>query len=143
LAIYGISFFLAALGATSQSPGDQPFYGFYCAMFSFCYPWVEARAVLFHYVPPVFGLCAYISLLVSGWVNPLFLFVALLDLADFQQRLASILRKVILGMFPFAWFFAFYELHAFPREGHFLWIVGMLLTLYPKQFTPNADSMAD
>jgi len=99
--------------------------------------------VLFHYVPPVFGLCAYISLLVSGWVNPLFLFVALLDLADFQQRLASILRKVILGMFPFAWFFAFYELHAFPREGHFLWIVGMLLTLYPKQFTPNADSMAD
>jgi hypothetical protein len=143
LAIYGISFFLVALGATSGSPGSKPFYGFECAISGLWVPWEQARLFLFQDVPPLFGPLAYISLLISGLINPLFLFVALLDLADFQQRLASILRKVILGMFPFAWFFAFYYLHAFPREGHFLWIVGMLLTLYPKQFTPHADSTPD
>jgi hypothetical protein len=132
-----------ALSETGASPGTQPFFGFYCASFSFCYPWVEARDVLFHNVPPVFGPLAYISLLVSGWINPLFFFVAFLDLAEIHQRLASIFRKVILGMIPFAWFFAFYEIRTFPREGHFLWIIGMLLALYPRQFSPNGNSAPD
>jgi hypothetical protein len=133
LTIYGISFVLVALGWTSLSP-DTKFFGFHCASFSFFYPWVEARDVLFHHVPPLFGPLAYISLLVSGWINPLFIFVALLDWADSQQRLASILRKVILAMIPFAWLFSFYAIRTFPREGHFLWIIGMLFTLYPRQF---------
>jgi hypothetical protein len=119
--------------------GGDPFFGGFCAYFAFFYP----LELLFRGVSPPWGPLGFISLVVSGWINPLFIIVAILDWAEFQQRLASILRKAILAMIPFSWFFAFYEVRMIPREGHFLWIVGMLLTLYPKQFTPNAGSTAD
>jgi hypothetical protein len=140
LIIFTVSFFLVALGETSASPGTQPFFGFYCARFSFCYPWVEARDVLFHNVPPLFGPLAYASLLVSGWISPLFLLVVFLDLTDARPRLALILRMVILGMIPLAWFFAFYEIRAYPREGHFLWVLGMLFAMYPRAFSPGGPT---
>jgi hypothetical protein len=141
--MYGVSFLLVALAETSASPGTQSFFGFFCASFAFCYPWVEARDVLFHNVPPLFGPLAYASLLVAGWINPVFLLVACLDLTNARLRLASILRMVILGMIPFAWFFAFYEIRTYPREGHFLWLLGMLLVMYPQQFSPNVASTPD
>lgn len=138
LTIYGISFFLLALGERGAGPATSPFFGVFCASFSLCYPWVEARDVLLRHVPPLFGPLAYISLLISGWINPLLLVVAFMDLAEIHQRLASILRKAILAMIPFAWLFSFYELRMYPREGHFLWIIGMLFTLYPQLFSPKA-----
>jgi hypothetical protein len=40
-----------------------------------------------------------------------------------------ILRTITLVMIPFCWI-VFYDEHAYPREGHVLWIAGMVLALF-------------
>jgi hypothetical protein len=139
LLIYGISFCLVAVGETKSSPGNQPLFGFACASMALIYPVIEARAALLHNVPIVLPLPVYVSLLISGWINPLFMTAVFLDLTN-HLRAVRILRFVVLSLIPSSWFVIFLFLRAYPREGHFLWIIGMLLVLFPDQVSGRSTT---
>jgi hypothetical protein len=126
---YLFSFFLVSVGGLIGG-GTSPLVGGYCAFFAFFYPWVEARDVLLHNVPPLFGPLAYVSLVVSGLINPIFLCWVFLELAELSTRFAHFLRFALLVMIPFSWIFIFFGMYTYPREGNILWIGGMLLAMF-------------
>lgn len=71
----------------------------------------------------------HISVAISGWINPIFLVTVLLLLMGKASRITSLLRYVVLFLIPFGWI-AFMDEHVHPREGYFLWLVGVFLVLY-------------
>jgi len=131
LAIYAVSFFLLATGGSSA--GDSRMPGFFCAFYALVFPWVEAKDAWLHNMPPVLGPVPWISLLVSGLINPVFLTTAFLDLTDQHPRAFVILRILVVVMIPFCWIFFYTFPFGYPREGHFVWIIGMLLTLFSRE----------
>ena len=70
----------------------------------------------------------YVSLLISSLINPLFLVILTLAARGYQQTTA-ILRIILLLMIPFCWVVFHWE-SSYPREGHFLWVLGMVLALF-------------
>jgi hypothetical protein len=127
LRIYAISF---VLFATAGSAGDGRMLGFMCAFFAFVLPVNEATLALFHNVPLSIPPVPYVSLIIAGWINPIFLVIAFLILTGLHQRLVAILKVAVVLMLPFTWlFFATFRMY-YPREGHFLWVVGILLGLF-------------
>ena len=119
---YTASFFLFAFG----SGGGRPVRGYGAA--------ILAILMLSHQNPfsptSIFqgNIFEYVALLVSGWINPLFLITIALILLE-RRRAAVILRVTLLLMIPFCWIVFYYE-RFYPREGHFLWLLGMGLTLF-------------
>jgi len=83
----------------------------------------------------------YVALVISGWINPVFLIVVALMLRGGYQRTEAILKVFVLLMIPFGWV-VFYRYSFYPREGHFLWILGMVLALFSFQVRPEQYSMA-
>ena len=72
----------------------------------------------------------YIALLISGWINPVFLLTVILAILRRSRRTVAVLRILVILMIPFCWV-VFYENPKFyPREGHFFWIFGMVLALF-------------
>jgi hypothetical protein len=73
----------------------------------------------------------YLGVLLSGWINPTFLIAA--GFASFRPsaRITRILGITTLAMIPFCWV-VFYYHHFYPREGHFVWIAGMLLVFFAR-----------
>ena len=133
LLVYATSFFL--LGTGSSPPGDGRMPGFLCAFFAFFGPLDEARLALFHNVPLFLPPVQYFSLLVAGWINPVFLTTVFLMLAETHERLVVVLKATVLLMIPFTWLFFASFRESYPREGYFLWVFGMLLVLFssPRQ----------
>jgi len=62
-------------------------------------------------------------------LNPLFLIAAALILLEQFQRAVAVLRIILVLMIPFCWV-VFHCEALYPREGHFLWIFGMVLALF-------------
>jgi len=50
-------------------------------------------------------------------------------LAKRNQRAFTILRATTLLIIPSCWIVSYYE-GLYPREGHFLWLVAMVLALF-------------
>jgi hypothetical protein len=76
---------------------------------------------------------------VAAWINPVFLITAFLVLAETHQRLVVILKVAVILMIPFTWlFFATFRL-LYPREGHFAWVLGMLLVLFSDRLAGSED----
>ena len=138
--LYGISFCLVALGETKFSPGNQPLFGFACAFMALILPFMHAQDALLHHVPFAFPAWVYIYILVCGWINPVFIVTAVLYLVGSHSRAVAILRIVVVSMVPFTWIFSFYYLRTYPREGYFLWIIGMLLVLFSEQIGASFNS---
>ena len=117
--------------------------GFLCAFFAFVYPLEEARLVLFNHVPPTLSAIPSLALIVSGWINPVFVVTMLLDLGEQHERTVSILKMVLVVMMLFTVvFFVTYPL-SYPREGYFLWLVAMLLALFAESFSgPTTDRVS-
>ena len=114
--------------------------GFLCAFFAFAYPLDEARLVLLHNVPPTLSAIPFVSLLVSGWINPVFVVTVFLDLSEQYKRTVSILKVVLVVMMLFtAVFFVTFPLNH-PREGYFLWLVAMFLALFADSFSGSTTS---
>jgi hypothetical protein len=113
LTVYALSFFLWAVG---------DFRGYYCAAFALVDPWRDGRSWR-HDQPWEYG-----SLLLSGWVNPLFLAAVVLGFMRPGSLVAAVLRVLTLLCLPFSWVvFAYEGMH--PRAGHILWVAGILVTL--------------
>ena len=70
----------------------------------------------------------FIALLISGWINILFLVSMAIRWLEGNLGF-KILRIATLLMIPFCWII-FYDQRLVPREGHVLWIVGMVLALF-------------
>jgi hypothetical protein len=138
--IYGISFCLVALGETKFSPGNKPLFGFACAFVALMFPIIQARDALWHNTPLLFPVWVYIYILVSGWINPVFMLAAFLYLTGSYSRAVAILRIVVVSMIPFTWIFAFYYLRTYPREGFFLWVIGMVMALFSEEMATSLGS---
>ncbi len=117
LALYAVSFFLVAVSSGGFFSGIDA-RGYVCAWVMLAYPFEAAKSLLH---PSISGLVAYFSGTIAGLINPVFLVAAV--------RRSGMLRTVLLIMIPFCWI-VFLREHDHPREGHLLWIIGMLLVLF-------------
>jgi hypothetical protein len=103
-------------------------------------PFMHARDALFHNMPRPLPVWVYIFIFIGGWINPVFVVTALLDLMGNHPRVYAALRVAVLLMIPLTWVFAFYYLRTYPREGHFLWIIGMVLVLFSEEIGSSFSS---
>ena len=129
LLTYAVSFALFWGGC--RLPGCGPSRGYMAAFLAFALPLKENPfSVGWVFQDMIFD---YVALLISGWINPVFLIVVALMLRGGYQRTEAILRIIVLLMIPFCW--VVFHYHGFyPREGHFFWLFGMVLTLFPSGF---------
>jgi hypothetical protein len=132
LLLYFLSFLLVAVAGPRVHSG--PAFGYYCAFYSLFIPLVQAKAWV-EGNATVFGTMEVLSMAVSGMINLVFLtvvFLVLFKRAQLTTGVANFLRFLVLAMIPFCWIVFHFEA-LYPREGHFLWIVGMLLVLFSDQ----------
>jgi hypothetical protein len=122
VALYAASFFLPAMTrAVATSPsGWAP--GYACAWYAFAVP-ISGFGVF------KYDHLAYFSLLISGWINPVFWMAAPSAFHERHGQFLGIFRIIVVLMIPFCWVFMYQE-HLSAREGHFMWLVGMLLILF-------------
>jgi len=118
--LYVGSFFLPAV----KIPKSDSLAGYWCAYITLVLPWGHDGFQTFHEQP-----LRYFSVLFSGWINPLFLVSALLLLRKPGSRLGSILRIIVVLMFPACWG-AFYYEHVSPWIGYWVWTAAMLMVLF-------------
>lgn len=128
--IYGVSFFLIAVQFLGMGFWS-PWFGFLAAFYSVSLPWENNGWIVTHW-GPFHNYFQWAALVISGWINPVFIVTAFLDLSGQYARTVAVLRIVLLAMIPFCWvFFAFAFM--IPREGHFAWVAGMLMALFSKE----------
>ncbi len=125
LVIYMLSFFLVATGDPKGPTGRMR--GYECAYLAVeatltSTPFSSASA---DYAPPFL----YLSILIGGLINPVFLGYTMLAFLKRKPRTARVLKFALLSMIPFCWV-VFHSLQVYPREGHVLWVIGMLLVLF-------------
>jgi len=127
LLFYAASFFVAFVGGRGVYEPKPPS-GVDCAFDWFLFPWVYIHLhsmSSFWTDAPIENA----STAICGSVNPLFLLAVISHVVGKTHRLTKALRNVILIFLPFCWV-VFVARHIYPREGYFLWTIGMLLTLF-------------
>jgi hypothetical protein len=122
LTLYAGSFFLMAVGHFHGSPLP----GYYCAWIALMFPW--GQNLFGHQGLFENQFLDYLGVLLSGSINPTFLVAALFVFLRPSARTTRLLAIAVLAMIPFCWI-VFYYHDMYPREGHVVWIAGMLLVL--------------
>lgn len=122
LLIYVGSFFLWAVEDFGWLASPER--GYICAEVALFSPFSEDGRSLLHEKP-----IEYFSMLGSGLINPAFLLTFLLQQFGVRRSATIILSYLTILMMPLCWVVFRYE-RLYPREGHVLWIAGMLLTLF-------------
>lgn len=118
LAAYGLSFMLFA-----ASTGDGfAVPGFACAYLVLARPLIDKGFFESKMVESI-------PVLIAGWINVVFLLSLTIAWRFGKVTAFRILRTVTLLMIPFSWI-VFYEGRVYPREGHVLWVAGMVLALF-------------
>ena len=125
LGIFVLSFFLLATGDPKGWTGRLR--GYECAYFAVQSPLTSTpfSPGSADYAPPFL----YLSILISGLINPVFLGYTTLAFLKRKPRTTRVLKFALLSMIPFCWV-VFHSLEVYPREGHVLWVIGMLLVLF-------------
>jgi hypothetical protein len=128
LSLYALSFFLVAV---KDSLFGITMRGYECALNTLFGPWEpDAHSQ---------GRLSFLSLLISGWINPVFLITAIFVLFSRLQAVTAVLRFVVVLMMPFCWVVFHYE-GVYPREGHFVWVFGMLLVLFSRELAKRESA---
>src|ERR1700722_19272740 len=125
LSIYVVSFFLMAVGHTDGVGRPAP--GYYCAFTALVLPWTATP--LSHGGPFENRFFEYLAVLITGMVNPLVFAYLILVFRGRNLRLVKARRIIVPLMIPLSWVVFHYERY-YPREGHILWIAGILLILF-------------
>ena len=125
--IYALSFFLIAAQFIGMGFWS-PWFGFMAAIYAFWLPWSNGMAS----GAPFHNYFQWAALVLSGWINPVFIVTAFLDLSGQYKRAFAVLRVAIVVMIPFCWVFFAYAF-MYPREGHVAWVAGMLIVLFSKK----------
>jgi hypothetical protein len=128
LSLYVVSFFLVAIGSSL----GITLRGYDCAETALFSPWRHRETTFF------VGRLDFLATLVNGWINPVFVVTMALSLFAGRKHLVAALRIVVLLMIPFCWI-VFYKESLYPREGHFVWIIGMLLVLFSRELSRSDD----
>src|SRR2546426_10882820 len=122
--IYVLSFLFVAIAGVRTGSGG-PALGYDCAWTTLLFSWELIKS-------GPRGLSSMsaldFSFAVSGWINIVFLAFIAIVLSGRANVARKALRTAILLMIPFCWIVFHYE-RLLPREGHFLWIAGMVLAL--------------
>jgi len=127
-----LSFFLVATGDPKGPTGRMR--GYECAYLAVeltltSTPFSPASA---DYAPPFL----YLSILIGGLINPVFLGYTTLVFLKRKPETTRVLKFALLSMIPFCWV-VFHFLEIYPREGHVLWVIGMLLVLFSSWKQPR------
>jgi hypothetical protein len=130
---YGISFFMVAINGL-RTPG----YG--CAVVALLGPFIaldapSGAAEFFDGNP--FG---YVALFIGGLVNVAFPIAMFLKFKRYDRAFAAA-RIAVLAAIPFSWM-VFVLLPVLPREGHVLWVAGMLLALFSDEIAARRRASA-
>jgi hypothetical protein len=119
LALFFGSFFLRATAGTLFF---EDLMGYDCALISLSTLWGGGPDMR-HDQP-----FEYVSLVISGCINPVFLTAAALAFWKPRSSAALALGALTLVSIPFCWIVFWYE-GLYPRGGHIAWVLGMVLTL--------------
>jgi hypothetical protein len=124
---YVASFFLIAV------VGTGPARGYVCAFLALALP-IDSllRGIYFSN-----SVLEFLSVLISGCINPIFLLAAFAFLRQCRS-VGAILRVIVLAMMPFCWISFAWE-RFYPREGYLLWTAGMVLVLFSDRFARAPD----
>jgi hypothetical protein len=134
LLIYTLSLLLFATGDHKGVLGRLK--GFECAYLAIASALDSPFSAGSGVYPPVI---LYLSISMSGLINPVFLVYAALASLTRKPRIVRVLRLVLLSMIPFCWV-VFHFLEVYPREGHVLWVIGMLFVLF-SSWTQESDPL--
>jgi GPR1/FUN34/yaaH family len=129
MVLYIGSFFLIAIKDAQASASASGYAGYWCAYVTLLFPWGHDGWSMLHEEP-----ANYFAVLLSGWINPVFLATVALLLRKPNSRLVATLRVVVLLMFAACWI-VFYKEHLRPQAGYFLWTAAMLLVLFSNVFS--------
>jgi hypothetical protein len=135
LFLYVVSFFLPSIAGPVVRSG--PARGYHCAFFSLLLP-LDPNSFARDQVLFKGGLVEHLSLFISGCINPVFLSAAALGFSGRRQLSMAVLRILVILMMPFCWIVFHYE-SLYPREGYFVWIIGMLLVLFSRELSGGGD----
>jgi hypothetical protein len=131
LLCYVVSFFLVAV---DKRPTPEPQPGWNVALLAFAAPITKAD----NPAQPV-GWAGrvrfqYVAIKISGLINVVFILAVTLGLsAQHGPRVAfKGLRILVILMMPFCWI-AFRGEQFYPREGYFLWTLGMMFVLFSER----------
>ncbi|HWX53123.1 MAG TPA: hypothetical protein VN176_00890 [Verrucomicrobiae bacterium] len=126
LFVAGFMAFVTAFSLPSIKTGGTDYVrGFWCAWVAFRYPWDHDGLSMLHD-----NSLRYFALLLSGWINPLFLVVCVL-LWTKLRRLTSVLIVLLVLMFPCCWAVFHYE-NVAPVVGYYVWAASMLLVVFSR-----------
>jgi hypothetical protein len=75
-----------------------------------------------------------LAMLASGSINVSFAIAVILRVSRRHPRAVAVSRLLVLLMIPCSWVVMYNEA-ARPREGHVLWIIGMLLVLFSEELS--------
>jgi hypothetical protein len=121
---YVASFFLIAVRETTATASNAGFEGYWCAYIALVRPWGHGGMEILRDNP-----LSYFSILLSGWINPVFLITAVMLWVKPHGRAGAFLRIVTILLFPAVWL-VFREIELRPRAGYWLWTAGMLVVLF-------------
>jgi CDP-diglyceride synthetase len=127
IGLFAFSFTLPAIREIAK-PGAKPnvMQGYDCAVTALLVPWGKDGFTIMRSDP-----LTYFSVLLSGWINPLFVLAILFALARPAWRINTIFRVLVPLLFIFCWI-VFYKIHFQAYTGYWLWMVGVLLALWSR-----------
>lgn len=132
LIVFLISFFLPAIWIPHVTPHTAT--GYWCAWVTFVSPWTADGLRDLPTAPT-----KYFSILLSGWINPLFLISMVLSRRESTRRLSRTLRTVALCLMPACWI-VFYTQGVYPFVAYFIWTAAMIVALFSASFSAGSLS---
>jgi len=121
--LFVASFFLTAVNNINE-PNASGVPGYLCAFMAIEVPWGPVGANMLSNEP-----LKFLAILLSGWINPIFLIAMILLLWKRTRRLGAFLRIVVLIILPSCWI-VFSSERIRPRAGYFLWTIAIVMALF-------------
>jgi hypothetical protein len=122
---YALSFLLIAAGPFDAT---KPLHGYFCASVTLLFFWEQAKLWV-HGAPFIYNPLEYFSVLASAWINPVFLAALAIASLKPSNPFFRFARTILILMIPVCWI-VFYCHPLYPREGYFLWSIGMFMVLF-------------
>jgi len=129
LIVFAISFFLPAIWIPHVTSHTAT--GYWCAWVTLVSPWTADGLKDLPTAP-----IKYFSILLSGWINPLFLISIVLSRGESTRKLSRTLRTVALCLMPACWI-VFFTQGVYPFVAYFIWTVAMLAALFSSSFSAS------
>src|ERR1051326_6851066 len=129
LLIFTLSFFLPAIWIPHVTPHTET--GYWCAYVTLVFPWGSDGLKELSSAP-----VEYFAILLSGWINPLFLISMLLLRRKNGGKFTRTLRIVIICLFPACWV-VFATEHVSPSIAYFIWKAAMVTALFSGSFSAS------